>query len=517
MHRCLKIPELVETIFSNLTTGFEGDGKVLAALARTCRTFHDPALDILWKEPNDLMNILRCLPSDVFTVKRDPVSYRPTLKLLRPVVTRDWDRPLVYMPRVKILGFPSFENSQCSEIFPSMERSLPTSCLFPNLVTFRWSAVDFPYIHLFLTPTITSIRVLCIPLIRIPSLLPTLSLTCRRLKDVEIELDGNALRDMTDISRPSFSAFVHQLSLVEHLSMPPSDSAAMEHVGQLETLRFLYLPTLPAQVLHRSIERPSLFVNLSTLIIGTLNITTATRVITRCTDTAFHTLRLTFDTSPTPEVTCEFYTALAKCRRSHASLRSLSLENRSDDEPDLVRETFLVRNETIQRLFCFRNLTEIELVSPCGFELNDRTCALMAHAWPHVECLTLKEHYYPRQQSVTLELLRSFAHHCPALTKLHITFDARVVPGPIHLQLSQINLEHLHVGHALIDAYDPRPAARFISSIFPQLKCIATAQDYRGLDGDYDEDEEDDAPLVDVHSWYDVQERLPGRRAMYAR
>ncbi|KAJ7081963.1 hypothetical protein C8R44DRAFT_862688 [Mycena epipterygia] len=391
MHPCLEIPELVKTICSNLTTSFRGDCKVLAALARTCKMFHDPALDVLWEEPKDLMNILRCLPSDVFTFQDDPASHRLTLRLLRPVVTRDWDRPLVYMSRVKTFGFPSLKNIQFSEIFAAMERSLPTGCLFPNLTTLRWSAMDFPYLHLFLTPTITSIRASRIPPKCSPSVLPALSLTCRQLKHVEIALEGNAFRDMEDSCRPIFSAFLNQLPFIEHLSILLPDPTAIEHIGQLETLRFLYLPTLAAQVLHSSIERPSLFVNLSTLIVGTLNITTATRIIRRCTDTAFHTLQLTFDASPTAEVTREFYTALTQCRRSHTSLRSLSLQNTADHEPDLVQETFLVRSETIQRLFCFGNLTKIVLLSPCGFELNDRTCALMARAWPHIECLTLKD------------------------------------------------------------------------------------------------------------------------------
>ncbi|KAJ6516962.1 hypothetical protein DFH09DRAFT_1332633 [Mycena vulgaris] len=235
-----------------------------------------------------------------------------------------------------------------------------------------------------------------------------------------------------------------------------------------------------------------------------------------CTDTAFHTLQFTFDASPTAEVTREFSTALAQCGRSHASLRSLIIRNTAYDPPDLVPEMFLVRNEAIQHLFCFGNLTKIEVVSPCGFELNDRTCALMTRTWMYAECITLEEYSYSPEQSATLESLRSFARHCPSLNKLRITFDARVVPGPEDPQPCQLNLEHLDISHSLINSHDPRPAARFISSIFPHLKFMATADDYRDLDG-YEEDAEEDAPHVDFYAWQEVEELLPVRRAMCAR
>jgi hypothetical protein len=34
----------------------------IAALARTCRTFKDPALDVLWKDINGFKPLLLCLP-----------------------------------------------------------------------------------------------------------------------------------------------------------------------------------------------------------------------------------------------------------------------------------------------------------------------------------------------------------------------------------------------------------------------------------------------------------------------
>jgi len=69
MHRCLYIPELLRQII--LSTGVEDshmgaqpDHSTLASLARTCRTFYEPALDALWKTQYDLCALVKCMPSD---------------------------------------------------------------------------------------------------------------------------------------------------------------------------------------------------------------------------------------------------------------------------------------------------------------------------------------------------------------------------------------------------------------------------------------------------------------------
>ena len=71
MHHALEIQEILSNIFfycspvlsPNLSPHFH---KIvfpaLAALARTCRAFKEPALDALWRELIDLSPLVRCLP-----------------------------------------------------------------------------------------------------------------------------------------------------------------------------------------------------------------------------------------------------------------------------------------------------------------------------------------------------------------------------------------------------------------------------------------------------------------------
>ena len=64
MHHALEIQEILSDIFvyySPLVLGKKVTAD-LAALARTCRAFKEPALDMLWRELVDLSQLARCLP-----------------------------------------------------------------------------------------------------------------------------------------------------------------------------------------------------------------------------------------------------------------------------------------------------------------------------------------------------------------------------------------------------------------------------------------------------------------------
>ena len=68
MHPALEIPEILLDIFHHCCPPdlSEVDRKEaipdLAALARSCRTFKEPALDVLWGVLIDLSPLVRCLP-----------------------------------------------------------------------------------------------------------------------------------------------------------------------------------------------------------------------------------------------------------------------------------------------------------------------------------------------------------------------------------------------------------------------------------------------------------------------
>lgn len=67
MHHCLRVPEILSMIVDDVKSGGgtpTNSLASLAALAMTCKTFQDCALDALWSSQGDLVNLMRCLPSN---------------------------------------------------------------------------------------------------------------------------------------------------------------------------------------------------------------------------------------------------------------------------------------------------------------------------------------------------------------------------------------------------------------------------------------------------------------------
>ncbi|KAJ7840654.1 hypothetical protein B0H13DRAFT_1565214, partial [Mycena leptocephala] len=63
----LQIAEIVRMIVSHLEP--TADARELAALARTCMIFHGPALDSLWRHQRTIVNLIKCMPDDLWSVE----------------------------------------------------------------------------------------------------------------------------------------------------------------------------------------------------------------------------------------------------------------------------------------------------------------------------------------------------------------------------------------------------------------------------------------------------------------
>jgi hypothetical protein len=95
MHKCLETPDLLEMICKVLKDDF--GNHALSSLARTCRAFHEPALDILWNTLSSLVPLLKTFPPCLWNVAqvangrtlfvRSTLSICPNLPLRRMTVS----------------------------------------------------------------------------------------------------------------------------------------------------------------------------------------------------------------------------------------------------------------------------------------------------------------------------------------------------------------------------------------------------------------------------------------------
>lgn len=70
MHRCLRVPELLDIIFENVQDDLEFFRKNFFSLALTCRLFCEPALDRLWAVLPSIRPFLSLFPVE-FVCKND--------------------------------------------------------------------------------------------------------------------------------------------------------------------------------------------------------------------------------------------------------------------------------------------------------------------------------------------------------------------------------------------------------------------------------------------------------------
>ncbi|KAJ7118336.1 hypothetical protein C8R44DRAFT_738276 [Mycena epipterygia] len=461
MHRCLKIREMVDMMFE-LSESFPG---TLTALATTCTTFQNPALDILWREQDTLVNLLRCMPTDLIfeELESEPPS-RCTIRFLRPIVATDWDRLRFYGQRVKHLSSGSNWRVALTEIFPTLSMCLVDERLLPNLSTLHWSHrnIEFQYIHLFLTK-ITTISLSFDDGGSDLSLLSVLLRTCPTLKDVSISLQRGArqFKHLTCAAQSSLSRFIHGL---HHMPM---------------------------------------FATLGDLALRAVDLRAATEFLGIVVGACLKSVRVAVNPVGSTEQLGDFSSALALCSRSHTTLTSLSIDNSATRYlPGGPSSSNLRRT-----LFCFGQLREIDLHSEFGFDLDDTDLSDMVDAWPALESLKLQgqSETMPR---ATLQSLRMIARYCPHLHTLRMAFDA-IIPPPTDEtaeHVAQHSLTSLHVEESSIN---PRtlPIAHFLSRIFPNLNWICTGREFDDNGDEYED--EIFAEEIDFHRrWKQVESQL---------
>ncbi|KAJ7479595.1 hypothetical protein FB451DRAFT_1031889 [Mycena latifolia] len=491
MHRCLDVAELVDLICSYSSRGS------LAALARTCKTLQGSALDRLWHDQYTLRNILGCMPPGLLD------SSDALQRLLRPIVAADWRRAIKYAGRVRSLFILAFDDIMLGDVLPALSLSLPGNCLFPNLRDLEWYPYEDEslYMRILLTPTIRDISFSCSASYNELSLLPALARTCTALKRLAIRMDC----ELDSVpKRSAMSDFLQMLRCTESLRLDIPDFAALEHIGRLSTLTDLTITSFDFEVSSAPYIPAPHFTTLQHLTFEAGDIHQTTDFLHLCSDMPLVRLEATFPACPPMRVMYKFCTAL-KASCSHGSLCSLELDTDGDIGVlgDADKDAYLIGNDSIQTLFCFRNLTSISIDSGVGFDFDDSILSELACAWPNAKTLLLRSGWQRRPRN-TLECLCAFAQHCPDLEKLHLTLDAAQVIPAGHRRLSQRRLKHLEVPRSPISALT-LDVARVISALFPGLQRLSSPFSLHV----YQFDPEMDELRASSQRWKEVKAYLP--------
>ncbi|KAJ7353568.1 hypothetical protein DFH08DRAFT_934427 [Mycena albidolilacea] len=477
MHYALQIVEVVEIICEHLAQLDASTGD-LARLARTSTLFLDPALNVLWRHQGTLVNLLRCMPSDVWDITEtryededDDVPGDVKIDLRRPITLVDWERFRFYSHRVKSFHPDQKHWLETPKVYETLDLCFPEQPIFPNLRALDWwphADGSFDYIRLFLSPRISNLHMTaeCIPH---PSTLPLLSSKCPSLKNISISMAPG----------PALSKFVRGLHHLETLVVTDLNTAALSHIARLPGLLYLWLMSSSPVPSFRPSAGSLPFPALQRLEYESIeHAPRLLELMAKCSLVELTIIARGFNTTPPPNtIAQQFYSALATyC--SHSSLRKINVQRNGHawtinaDQHSI----YLVKGDILHPLFSFSNLVNVSLSHPVGVDLDDTVVRKMATAWPQIESLLLPpERSHRITPRATLEGIYAFAQHCPRLRSLHLVFDASIVPelkSKGEKTVCQRALRYLDVSYSPVGK--PRPVAKFLSAIFPHLHTIST-------------------------------------------
>ncbi|KAJ7291626.1 hypothetical protein C8J57DRAFT_1588040 [Mycena rebaudengoi] len=456
MHHFFSIPELVELVCKELNYS-RVHRKDLAALARTATVFHHPALDVLWRQQDGLMNVILCMPADLWESEELVKSW--SFALSRPITPSDLERPLIYSRRVKSLYNQNTITRDLGRILEVMKPFLPQGILLPNLrhvdLLLR-PAVDVTIIPYLSFALVTSI---CLQLESWFSL-PNLPLVYPALKRLEIKSSSPDPAHSDFLT--STSTYVRKLIQIEELILPTLDRAAYDHLSTLPALRYLHLTEwrTPDPDLFPSVpSHPSGhtgFPVLQRLIAQCMALGSVMEVVNGFSSTPLRHLSVRATSALGPEHRIQHFFAALSTHLVHGALEEIHLW--LGVEGEVVTLYLPVLGKIL---------------------LDDAAVWDMARAWPNLVTLKLID----RQDDsdllpiITLASLRAFATHCPELITLALTFDATVVPPSSDEQPVLYNkLSDLYVWYSPISS--PALVGRFLAEIFPNIERIQSFNHY---------------------------------------
>ncbi|KAF8992676.1 hypothetical protein BDQ17DRAFT_197937 [Cyathus striatus] len=486
------IPEIIKLIFEQLAT----DEYTLASLARTCRVFEDPALDVLWRELSDgFYQLVKCLPAHVWEEdEREDIQY---VVLKQPIASADCFRFTYYARRVRRYTFNPESSVQVdASIYQALQLVMPCGeKLLPNVQKLTWDCEEntLPFIHMFLGPRLIKIDFV-LSLILSPlelSLISAVYEHCPLLESVSISFPSS-IRDVLPISHirkavEIMSSSIHKWEKLRSLVVETLTYSAFLEVSRLPRLEELVMQHCEFDVdTSHSTPRGGFPMLKSLKALACFRASDCISMMKAMDDSQLHSLTVVFAKVITSASWKQVFLTLAQ-HCCHDSLSDIVFWDRMFfPSVEILTHTRqeMVNFGALEPLLAFFNLQSFRLEVTKGIYFSDPSeIKKIATSWPKVQVLKLKPRFFSRgdePSSITVVDLLTFVEHCPRLTQLGITFDA-ISPPEINRQnifwnkTWDSNILELYVGDSPIR--NPTLFAATLSGVFPYLKKITTIEE----------------------------------------
>lgn len=484
MHRALLVCEILLEIFKHVNTidwqnpMMKSYDKVsfvrtsLAALATTCRTFYEPAMNELWANIDGLDPLLGCvtrLHPIIYCAER--IWYNSSCSYFgdtEPLSANEACQFLRHASRVRSIHVDLPHDFRLLSVLPV------ETCMFPRLQSLFTSlllviACPTRHLHLFLSPTLRR----CVPWV-IDSNLKLIVTRCAALEHLSVLRTSGPIADKMSILSDS----VRLCKWLITLSCPPLDWAAWKHLSNLPTLLRVTIyndnqaPSESLSDLNSEVPFPSNlnditvgpFLNLTALFVEAHTAAYITKLMQHSEFPSLKNLELFIVILPWADAERLFH-AMSQCKACQ-TLEIIRIFSYHSEVQDLDNSWI-----AITQFCCCPELRTLELqFSCCCTHLdNDRLLEAMS-CWPHLRSLSLKDGNH-HQATVTFRGLLAALHQCPHLEELRMLVDTvNIDVDPTVESLRHTSLRLLDVRSA--EVVDTKAVARIILSIFPCLDNI---------------------------------------------
>ncbi|KAH9830076.1 uncharacterized protein C8Q71DRAFT_817771 [Rhodofomes roseus] len=500
--RLLGVPEILTQVAEEVE-----DKYTAASLARTCRDFCSPALDVLWRSQLGLVNIIKCMPADLWEIQGSFTNHtRLTLTIRRAMRPGDWDRFNVYAPRIRelCLHFDGFWTTlYTDDVWSALDMYAPSRPLFPNLR--KWEYYDIPQRNapnqqLFISATLLELtlrwRSFDEPVALLLACLPQ---CCPRLRTLLIRIESgyvkppqwpprgifDSLKELRTVTMAGdLDSDLLENVLVELRSLPHLKALTIENIS--ENIWMSAIP--PVQV-------PPSFGALTALHLSCNEGHSCAQMLETSYFPALEELDIyVIILGPLKDI---FRIVQNHC--SPTTLRILRVIGSDEGDSEFVGPDvgLLADADDFCPLYGFHNLEEVWVQSLHDISLMDDDLHDMALAWPNLRTLWLIPPEWLLLLSFTPDTfspagtlmgLLPFAQHCPQLTSLALALDTshtdadRLLDASPSILQCESAVTHLLIGECEGQTGDVQQIAMSLALMFPQLEVVVG--DYPRLDTD---------------------------------
>ncbi|KAG1783223.1 hypothetical protein EV702DRAFT_247715 [Suillus placidus] len=480
MHVCLLPTETLLGIFATIyedSTTISCATSTLAALARTCRTFKEPALDILWQQLNGFEPLISCFPEGVRNR-----NMQGNLTLNRPPFPREWKIFGQYAHRVRCLSIDSMDLDAIDDrILQTLMSAPPPTLLLPDLRSLCWRddrECFFPLLRTLLVSTITSLKLgsVCMPKwtpsFAKSALLASLGVRCPSIQDFSC-FNCDDSQGSSDVICEAVCGWQKLCQLRTGVL----NTQALLHLASLSSLKSLHFRTCDFNDMQSN-STPTFTYQLNDMSIAASSPSALTRHLRNlrflsCRSVMLfvdeNDVELPYDPLELPEL------IISLSERFFPALERLVIDF-GFEHKCLARtdHRFAHTFDVVAPLLSLSHLKILDIPWFCTSAIDDNSLKRMAQSWPQLE----EFHFgggtcWLVPPSLTFIGLVHLIQHCRRLRSIEMTFHASSIDTNSELFSKIIPNTHItSIDVGLSPIADPLAVACQLHTLLPNLTNI---------------------------------------------